>query len=149
MGNFDPAISDYSQAIASEKSPIPDLIKFEYFHRGQAFEGKGDLNSAGPRGIGPTHNGREAVEGSALQTKFGEHRVKGARLATMAPKDALDVEWRCAETFGDCWNLRCPHKEEYGIGIDKASYEPRASNAVYLRALSRDPHRVAFAVPQW
>ena len=65
----------------------------------------------------------------------------------MTPKDSLDVEWCRTETFGDCWNLRCSHKEEHGFGIDKASDEPGTRDAIYLWAFARHPHRAAITVP--
>ena len=70
--------------------------------------------------------------GAVASPNFLDHHVESAFFAAMAPVDALDVEGRSAEAFGDAHDFAGRHEEKHCRRIDKAVDQPRTRNAVTL-----------------
>src|SRR3954451_12791916 len=66
-------------------------------------------------------------------------RVERTIVADMTELDVLDVIWRATDLACDCGHLVRRHVDEFGIWINEAADQPRASNAVDLGVLARDP----------
>jgi hypothetical protein len=57
----------------------------------------------------------------------------------MAPEDALDVERRSVEAFGDVAHFRRDYKEKNGVWVDETADQPRTGDAIDLGSTTRDP----------
>ena len=67
----------------------------------------------------------------------------------MASKHALDVERRGIEALRDARHLRGADKEKNGVGIDEATDQPGAGDAVDLRPATRHPQGMTLFVTRW
>ena len=67
----------------------------------------------------------------------------------MAPEDALDVERRRAEAFGNGQDLGLRDEHEDCLRVQEAPDQPRARDPVDLRSRSRDPECPALRITRW
>ena len=106
-------------------------------------------HEVGARRVGAAYDRGEALE--RLQTAEAElldHDVEGAQLAAVAPEHTLafDVEGCRPEALGDALDLGGRDEQEHGAGIDEATDEPGAGDAVDLGPGARHPDRAPLRV---
>ena len=94
----------------------------------------------------PAHNGCDRIKRGGRQTKFGHEGVKATRLAVMAKADILDIKRRRAEFLSNEHHILRRDKQELRMRINKAPYEPRASDTINLWPVSSDPNGSALIV---
>ena len=66
-----------------------------------------------PRSISSANNNGEAIQCFAVQTEFFDHDIERAKLATMAPEDAFDVERRGMKPIGRVRDLGRRDKQKH------------------------------------
>src|SRR5262245_63920082 len=79
------------------------------------------------------------VERGILDAVDAQDGVERAALAFMRKLDAFDIVGRPAGLSGDVENILGRDVDELGLRIDEAPDQPRAGDAVDLRALARHP----------
>ena len=92
---------------------------------------------------GGTDDAGHFCKGWHGKAKFPDHRVKRATKASMRPETRRHVKCSCVEFFGYGFNLVWLHKHENGFVIDETADQPRASDAINLGPMARDPQGVA------
>src|SRR5215467_10736076 len=106
-------------------------------------------NKVGPRRVGAAHDLGKVEERLRSEAKLLDHRIERAGLVAMAPEHALNVERRGIEALRDSRHLRGADKEKDGIGIDEATDQPGAGDAVNLRPATRHPQSATLLVTRW
>src|SRR5688500_10560068 len=102
------------------------------------------------RGVGTAHDRRQLRQRGVVEPVLQEERVEGAERTVVRKLDALDVIRRRAALAGHPHHLGGRYEQELRVGIDEAQDQPRAGDAVDLRALSRNPlHQVSGEWGTW
>src|SRR6516165_10725866 len=92
-----------------------------------------------PRGIRPTHNSGEMLQGRIIKPILVQEGIERAQLTNMAEFDIRDVIGDGTGAPGDFQDLSRGHVEKFRILIDEPLDQPRASDPIDLRAFTRNP----------
>ena len=109
-------------------------------------EGRGFRRNIHPTGVRRADHDRQTVEWRRRQPEFFDHDVERAQFAAMAPEHILDVERRGAVMFTDGFDFGGRDEQEDSIGIDEASDQPRAGDAIDLGTRAGNPDRPSLRI---